>query len=53
MGQSAGGFSASALMLSPYSKGLFNNVILLSGVAIKQSLWEKNQSEKTKRSVSF
>jgi len=48
MGQSAGGFSASALMLSPYSEGLFNNVILLSGVAIKQSLWEKNQSEKTK-----
>ncbi|XP_074149551.1 liver carboxylesterase 1-like [Sminthopsis crassicaudata] len=41
-GEDAGGFSASALVLSPLAKGLFQRVILQSGVVLQKALFSHN-----------
>ena len=45
-GQSAGGFSVGLMMLSPLASGLYQNVILQSGVASAlPAFLEKDQAE--------
>ncbi|XP_043840187.1 liver carboxylesterase 1-like [Dromiciops gliroides] len=52
-GESSGGFSVSALMLSPLTKNLFHRAISQSGVIFMESLFSSNIKPATEKIASF